>query len=214
MSQRDDFISLFSSKQAKLLVLLAITGIMLSVYPVYEGLYGDTEKKIGLIKKWQELGENYQALKPETVNAVYNQLSQEIGSKKGRLETTISILSTQSPEQSACTYILKFLTGGMLYFFVYGMMLIFILINNRTGSRKQLFKRSFFVIPIWVGLCLANTFIPFFSVSVNYIFLPSCLTLVAAVMSILWSEANPEYKPNPVKTRSVIKKSEDANIKS
>lgn len=191
MGFNENLLALFKSNAAKLLVLLALTGIALTAYPVYEGLYKDTEKKIDLIKKWKDIGGK--PLAPETLDIVYNQLSLELANNNGRLETAMSIFGQQAPQQSPLTFIVKFLTGGLLYFFVYGVMMIFYLYKHYDPERIiNLLKRYSYIFFIWLGMSIINLLIPFISISVNYIFIPSCLSLIAAVISFLWNIVNPD----------------------
>lgn len=191
MGFNENLLALFKSNAAKLLVLLALTGIALTAYPVYEGLYKDTEKKIDLIKKWKDVGGK--PLASETLDIVYNQLSLELANNNGRLETAMSIFGQQAPQQSPLTFIVKFLTGGALYFFVYGVMMIFYLYKHYAPEKiMNLLKRYSYIFFIWLGMSIINMLIPFISISVNYIFIPSCLSLIAAVVSFLWNVVNPD----------------------
>lgn len=184
----ESFFKLIDKKALMLLVILAMTGIIMSIYPAYEGLYNDTGKKLGLIKQWKELG--YKDLPVEIMDAVYEQLSKELESNNGRVEATITLLlNKKAPGQFWRKYVYKFLTGGMFYLFVYGSIFIFCLIELEVKEdRKNLWIQNKFVGLIWLFMSVVNAFIPFISPSINYIFMPSCLTLLVAVMSILRNE--------------------------
>ncbi len=188
------FDSLFTSKAAKLLVMLAFAGLAVSLYPAYNGLYNDAGDKIDLINKWNGMG-HYEKVDSTTVGVVYRQLVDELTGDSGKIESTIAVLAKQKGESNNWTLLFKFLAGGALYFMTYVLMTIFFLAAGyrKTRSRGVLYQDMWqysFVLVIWLAMSLVNMAIPFVSVSVNYCLVPSFLTLVVAAVSVLWKEVD------------------------
>ncbi len=188
MGVNDKFIEVFNGTKAlQLLVIISIMGIVVSVYPVYESVHNNTSRKIALAREWQGL-ENARKLPPETMDALYDQLVEELNSNHGRVEATFASLSKSESEKSFCHIIWKFLFGGLLYAFFYFAIMYFLcrsLSGNNNNARERLFKRHWPVLVIWFIMGVVNALIPFYSPLVNYVFFPSCFTLLYAVGSLL-----------------------------
>lgn len=126
---------------------------------------------------------------------VFDQHITELQNYPDKLEGIICILSNIRPEQTASTFILKFITGGLLFLFVYGLKLIFTLINlpltrDRNLFRRQLLRRYFYVVYIGIAMGVLNALIPFTTFTVNYIFFPSLITCVITAMGLIYNEVN------------------------
>lgn len=190
---KDHFlIGMFDQKLSQLLVFFALTGIALSIYPVYEGLYTDTSKKMELIQQWNglEVGK----LPEEAIEAVREQLASELKSSTGKVEATIALLSNKTSENTFSTYVWKFLTGMALLLITYGVMFIFYWAETGKKYRKHILRANRYIIFILIIMGVLNMFVPFMSIVVNYIFIPSCLALLVALIMLARSHAQKQAK--------------------
>jgi hypothetical protein len=185
-----DITELFEKGIPKLLVTLAAAGIGLTVYPVYEGLYGDTERKIKLIKEWRSI-DSVTLIPEKAKDVVFEQLCTELENSGSRVEATLSILSKKRANDSAWTYIWKFFAGLSLFFLTYGMTLFFYFVQKRdkkTSLGAKIISDNVHIIVITLCLGAINAVIPFVSPIINYVFLPSCLSLLSAIIMMIWSD--------------------------
>lgn len=190
----DVLLKLFDNRlSSKLLVVLALFGLALSFYSVNQRLDDDVEKKIRLIKEWKEIGSD-KALSPEAIEAVYDQLLDQLEQPAGGVESFF--LSAKNNSNGFLeTLALKFVTGALLFLFVYGVNVMWLLFSYRgKGKIKHLLLARIYYVYIFLALGTINALIPFVSVEVNYLFFPSILTLVFAIVVLLKDELDRKWK--------------------
>lgn len=190
----DVLLKLFDNRlSSKLLVVLALFGLALSFYSVNQRLDDDVEKKIRLIKEWKEIGAD-KALSSEAIEIVYNQLLDQLEQPAGGVESFF--LSAKNNSNGFLeTLALKFVTGALLFLFVYGANVMWLLFSYRgKGKIKHLLLARIYYVYIFLALGTINALIPFVSVEVNYLFFPSILTLVVAIVVLLKDEQDKRRK--------------------
>ncbi len=190
---KDHFlIGMFDQNLSKILVFFALTGIAMSIYPVYEGLYDDTSKKIALIKQWNDLG--IEELPAEAIDAVREQLEGELKSNAGRVEATITLLSNKTSGYSVWKCVGKFFAGMSLLLITYGILFVFHYMETEKKYRKGVWRDNMYIIIIMLIMGILNMCIPFMSTVVNYIFIPSCLTLLVALIMLIRNYAKKQIE--------------------
>lgn len=180
----DDFIKLFSSKSAKILILLAFLGVVITLKPMQNSLYlnYNIEKKIELVKKWKEVSN--QELSGDKMARLKTEVEKAIGNEN----ELVSKLSYSPPE----TFIFKFIAGGFLFLLVYGLNLMLVKIackQNYDLVGVKIFLRNRHILYMWLCLSIVNMLIPYISFEINYVFIPSCLTILSAGIMLVWYDA-------------------------
>ncbi|MDR0954898.1 MAG: hypothetical protein LBM20_05920 [Rikenellaceae bacterium] len=188
MGSAEGITDLFSTKSAKLLVILALTGIALSAYPIYNDLHSNVAQKIELIKEWNSL--DFKILQPELMDTMYNQVYTELTGGNRTAEQLVSTFKKQVLPYSLKTCLLKALMGMALYLFIYGTRLLCLVNRRRTNKYIQIIRPVKLFIFSCAFLGVLNAAIPFVSILFNYVFIPSCLTLVFALISMVCAEVN------------------------
>lgn len=191
------FIDLFTTIPARLLILLSLAGCLLSIYPIYDSLNMNAGHKVELIKLWNELG--YEKISQFEIDAVRLEVKSELQNTNGTLDRMLSMLWEKSTYMPWITFIFKFLFGGVLYIFVYGLNVWFKIEQLKLQGKSHLSlpikKRRRDVLRIWLALSVINMIFPVFSPSFNYIFLPSCLTLLVAIIFLIWDKVDLDEIP-------------------
>ncbi len=173
-------------------MFFALTGIALSIYPVYEGLYSDIGQKMELIRQWNDLG--LKELPEEAVDAVREQLVSELESDAGRVEATIALLAGKTSENTVPKLIGKFFAGMALLLITYGVMFIFYWAETGKKYRKNIWRENKHILFILILMGVLNALVPFMSIVVNYIFIPSCLALLVALIMLARDHAQKQAK--------------------
>ncbi len=192
---RNHFIELFELKRTRFLVILAVAGIVLTIYPVYNGLENETEKDIQLIQQWNGV-DGARELPQDVLNAVYDRLSNELRNNSGKVETVAAFFSKPIDRHSGWQLIWKIFAGPALFFFTYGISLIFKLRETDEDCKKKVWRQNKHIYITILFMALINLLIPFVSPIINYIFVPSCLSLVTALSMELWHDVIEESRRN------------------
>jgi len=182
----------FKSSSAKFLVLFSALGIAISTQAVYHSINNNIEEKLELLNKWEE--KHYKDVPTQYMEMLYEQVLHKLQESDKDGGHVISLLSQRATYFPLKTLVFKFLTGGILYLFIYGLQMLSIIIRSKKYSKPKvstidLLKRNVHLLYVWLILSLTNMAIPMLTTPINYVFIPSCLTLLYAISEIICKEA-------------------------
>ena len=196
MAYIENILSNFNTKAMRAIVLLSLVGIIISAYPTYDKImnYGP-EKKLEIIHKLVTLNKELVGCQDPAIIKYRNEVMKELEKYTISYHTEFNNLLCLSSYRPYYTFLLKFLTGGAAFFFVYFIQACSVSIRSRRTilqriSLVDMAKINRHTVCIWIGLSVANMAFPFFNPIINYVFIPSCLTFVFAFIEIISKEAS------------------------
>lgn len=182
----------FKSSSARFLVLFSVVGIVVSSQSFYNSINSNIDEKLNLLDKWEKI--KYRNIPNSCKDILYKEVVKELQNSDKNGDYAISLLLKKATYFPLITLLYKFLAGTFLYLFVYGIQILTLTTqakkhNKLKVSTYDILKRNKHIIFAFFALGTINMIIPIFSYAINYIFIPSFLTLLYAVSQIIQKEA-------------------------
>lgn len=182
----------FKSSSARFLVLFSVVGIVVSSQSFYNSMNSNIDEKLNLLDKWEKI--KYRNIPNSCKDLLYKEVVEELQNSDKDGDYTISLLLKKATYFPLITMLYKFLAGISLYLFVYGIQIFTLTTQAKKHTKLKvspydILKRNKHIVLAFFVLGTINMIIPIFSYTINYIFIPSLLTLLYAVSQIIQKEA-------------------------
>jgi hypothetical protein len=195
-----DLLNLLKSKNFQLIACVAILGIIISLSLFFDNLKNDRfERNVNILKELAEIDKN-QITDPNLL-AIYDQMIIDFRNSSLYETSVMSNLSfafKPAKNKSGIEFIFKFLSGGILLMIMCIMMLLAkykYAIDNGLRFRNISLTDIYIYIGAWLIPSLINMLIPLFENRyINYLFFPSCLTLLFIILANIYLESMEKYE--------------------
>lgn len=207
----------FETRPAKFLVVLAFLGIAVSLKPIYESLDYDTGKKLEIYGKWIQVSgkpsdeELLEVLRKQVeADLMRPECKLEYGLSALLSHATYFPLVTLVYKFLAGGFFFLIVFGLLIFLKIKASYTFQLKMQESTpvATRKKLktrakmpkewragmaavketFRWNLGGVAVWLSLGLANMAFPMLSLAINYVFLPSVLTLIFATGMMLGHE--------------------------
>lgn len=190
-------LDLFETKTFKFMAAFAVLGLVLSFYLLFCSIKNDRlEKRVMILKTLAEI-DGKQLVNPE-LQDIYEKTVSDFKNDSSYVKPTLVTLSSAfnlSGNENLQNYFYKFLTGGILFLMLSVLQILagimYVLKGGLDLYIKDLLETvDFYHICIWLLPSVINMLIPSFeNPFINYLFFPSCLTLIFLSMGRIYQEA-------------------------
>lgn len=189
-------LDLFETKTFKFMAAFAVLGLVLSFSLLFGSIKNDRlEKRVMILKTLAEI-DGKQIANPE-LQDIYEKTVSDFKNDSSYVKPTLATLSNAfklTGKENLQNYFYKFLTGGILFLMLSIIQVlagIMYVLKDPDLNKKDLLETvNFYHICIWLLPSVINMLIPSFdNPFINYLFFPSCLTLIFLSMGRIYQEA-------------------------